>query len=547
MDRTDAILRRYGKLKAGRSNWEQLWQDLAEVLLPRRADFTVTQTDGSRRTDNVYDSVPIQARRSLATAIDSLFKPRNIQWFHGRPEDEDLVANENVVRWYEVVDQRMSAAIYAREARFVQRSGEVDNDLVTFGTGVLFIGERERKPGALSFRSFHLRDCYIAENADGVIDTIYIRLRRTARQAAQKWGEENLSPQLRDALAQNKDDEFEFVWVVQPREDFDETKVDAKNMPVASMVIEVDARLVVHEGGFHEFPFAIPRWDTASGEVYGRSPGMVALPDAETLQAMGKTLLVAGQRAVDPPMWVLSDGVLSTPRTFPGGITPIDGDSARRFGRPPMGELQSNAQIPLGREMQNDTREQVWGAFFRNVLNLPVNAPRMSATEVIERKEEMLRAVGPVFGQLETDYLAVIVERVFSIMLRAGKFPPVPDELRGTEATFHFESPIMRARKQIEAAGLARYLEMLLPLINMNPAILDNYDQDAIARAGPMAGGFPQTWLVPIEKRDADRAERAKAMQAQQQAEMAEKLAGAVGKAGPTLMGMAGGEQSAQR
>ena len=541
MDRVDDILARYGKLKIGRSQWENTWQELAEVLLPRRADFTVTRMDGDRRTDNVFDSVPIQARRSLASAIDSLFKPRNVQWFHGRPDDDALLTDEDVVRWYEDVDRRMTTAIYEREARFVQRSGEVDNDLVTFGTGVLYIGERAGQPGKLTFRSYHLRDCFVAENSDGVVDTMFLRMRYTARQAAQKWGEENLSRDVREALARDRDTEFEFLWLVQPREDHGGGKIGPKNMPYASLVIDCAAKHVVKESGFEEFPFAVPRWDTASGEVYGRSPGMVALPDAETLQAMGKTLLVAGQRAVDPPMWVLSDGVLSTPRTFPGGITPIDGDAARRFGRPPMGELQSAAQIPLGREMQNDTREQVWGAFFRNVLQLPINAPRMSATEVIERKEEMLRAVGPVFGQLETDYLAVVVERVFGILFRAGKLPPPPEVLLGTDVVFHFESPIMRARKQIEAAGLARYLEMALPLINADPTFLDNYDVDQVARAGPMAGGFPQTWLRSIPDRDALRQARAEQAQAMAQAEMAEKVAGAVGKAGPTLMEMGRG------
>ena len=536
------ILARHSKLKSARRTWEQTWQELAEVLLPRRADFTVQSlADGERRTDNIYDSVPMQARRSLSTAIDSLIKPRNVQWFHTRPRNEDLAADEGAMKWSELVSKRMFNAIYAREARFIQRSGEVDNDLVTFGTGVLFIGEAKRL-GSLLFRSFHLRDTLICESSEGVVDTVMITMKLSVRQAAQRYGEENLGPAARDALRSGKtDQEFDYLWVVMPREDADRTKLGAKNMPWASIVIETESETRVRESGFEELPFAIPRWDTASGEIYGRSPGHLALPDAETLQAMGKTLLVAGQRATDPPLWVLGDGLMSAARTFPGGITYIDGAVARQFGRVPVGELQTSAQIPVGREMQNDLREQIWGAFFRNVLQLPIDAPRMTATEIIERKEEMLRSVGPVFGQLETDYLAVVVERVFGIMFRAGAFPPPPDVLLGQDIDFRFESPILRAKNQIETVGLARQLETLALLMQAQPEMMDNFDGDAIARATPLAGGFPHNWLIPVETRDAKREARAKQAEMAQMAEMANQVGGAMGKAAPMLQGAPSG------
>lgn len=536
------LLARHKKLKSARRNWEQTWQELAEVLLPRRADFTLeTSVDGERRTDNIFDSVPMQARRSLSSAIDSLMMPRNVQWFHVRPRNEDLTADEEVMRWSELVSKRMFNAVYSKEARFIQRSGEIINDLVTFGTGVLFIGETKR-PGNVLFRSFHLRDTLICESSEGLVDTVMITMKLSARQAAQRYGEENLGEKAREALRAGKtDQQFDYLWVVMPREDADRTKLGARNMPWASLVIEVDSETKVRESGFEEFPFAVPRWDTTSGEVYGRSPGMLALPDAETLQAMGKTLLVAGQRATDPPLWALGDGLMSAARTFPGGITYIDGAVARQFGRVPIGELQTSAQIPVGREMQNDLREQIWGAFFRNVLQLPVNAPRMTATEIIERKEEMLRSVGPVFGQLETDYPAVLTERVFGIMFRAGAFPPPPEALLGQDVDFRFESPILRAKNQIETVGLARQLETLALLIQAQPDMMDNFDGDVIARATPLAGGFPHNWLVPVEQRDAQRQARAEAQQAMQQAEMANQLGGAIGKVTPLLQGAPGG------
>ena len=59
------LLSRHKALKAERRHWEQHWQELAEVMLPRRAEFTTTPVPGEKRTSQIYDGTPMQARRSL--------------------------------------------------------------------------------------------------------------------------------------------------------------------------------------------------------------------------------------------------------------------------------------------------------------------------------------------------------------------------------------------------------------------------------------------------------------------------------------------------
>jgi len=510
----EELLQRHKRLKDQRRVWESHWQELAEVMLPRRADFTTERIAGERRSEHLFDGTPMLARRGLAAAIDGLLKPKTARWFRVRTLDDRLGEDEAVKRWLEAAEDRLYRAIYNRRARFIQRSGEVDEDLVTFGTGVLFIGEG-RELNRLLFRSFHLKDVVLGENGDGEIDTLYITLRLTARQAAQRFGEAALGRETREALkAGEADKEFIFLQAVMPREDHDARRRDSRSLPYASVIVDVQSEHLVSESGYHEFPFAVPRWDTSSGEVYGRSPGMIALPDANTLQQMGKTLLVAGHKAVDPPLLVGDDSVLGTPKTFPGGITTFDMQAARDLGRIPIEPLQTGFNLPLGRDMQKDARDQVWAAFFRNVLQLPVDAPRMTATEVLERKEEFIRTIGPVFGRLESDYVGQVVERGFNILLRAGAFPEPPDVLRGQEVVFDYASPVEQARRQIEAAGAARSVELLAPFVRADPAILDNFDGDAIARDTPEIFGLPQRWLRPKEAVDSRREERQQAQQA---------------------------------
>ena len=522
------LLGRFRGLKAERQVWESHWQDLAEVFLPRRSDFTLSQQPGSKRSERIFDGTPMLARRGLAAAIDGLLKPKTSRWFGVKTDDPDLEADESVKRWLELAEARLWSAIYDPRAGFVKRSAEVDDDLVTFGTGLLFVGEG-RSLDRLLFRSAHLKNALIAEGAEGDVDTVFLWLELSARQAAERFGRERLGPKTREALegpAAKPDRRFGFLQVVLPRRERDPRRVDAGNLPFASLVIDVESQHLVGEGGYHEFPFAVPRWDTASGELYGRSPAMLALPDANSLQEMGKTLLVAGHKATDPPLLAADDSILGAIKTFPGGITYFDAEAARSLGRLPVTPLTTGANIPLGREMQNDTREQIWQAFFRNVLQLPLDAARMTATEVLERKDEFLRTVGPVFGRLEADYPAVIVERAFGLLDRAGALPPRPERLRGRRLRFTFASPVEQARRQVEAAGAARAVELLAPFVSAQPEIMDHFDGDAIARDTPEVFGLPQAWLRPSDGVESLRAGRA---QAQQAAALAASLAGGAG------------------
>ena len=297
--------------------------------------------------------------------------------------------------------------------------------------------------------------------------------------------------------------------MVKPRKDRDESRSDNLNFPFMSVVIGKEDENAVDESGFREFPFAIPRWDTSTEEVYGHSPAMLALPDANTLQAVAKTILVAGQKVVDPPLWAASDSIVGVARTFPGGISYFDPDAASLMGgRDPVFALKSGGDIPVGRDIQNDLRMQIKSAFFLDILHLPLERPEMTATEVLERKEDFLRTMGPVFGRLESDYLAPIVERSFRLMWRAGQFPELPDSLKEVGIKFEYASPLERARKQFETAGFGRIYEILTPLASVNTEVLDNFDGDAIARDAPDTFGLPQKWIRPQEKVQAIRQAR---------------------------------------
>ena len=219
-------------------------------------------------------------------------------------------------------------------------------------------------------------------------------------------------------------------------------------------------------------------------------------------------------------------------------------------GGAPIGVLDMGKNMPLGLDMQTAVRQQVEAAFFKNVFGLPINGPRMTATEILERREEFSRTIGPVFGRLEADYIGHIVERVFSIMMRAGQFPPFPDVgVDEVKIDFEYMSPIQKARKETELASLGRAFEILAPLMEIDPTVADNIDADQIVRDLPEAGGIPQKWLRTKADVEERRAARAQQQQEAAAIQAAKPVAGAIkdiaGAAGMADGGGLGGAAAA--
>jgi len=529
----------FKRLRSNRSTFENHWQRLGELMLPIESNFTSQMVaPGERKRANVFDSSPIIHARDLSAAIDSLLKPRSEQWFILRASDPDLNKIDEVKRWMEEVQNRMFAGLYQRETRFVHSSGRVDMSLVVFGTGVLFIGET-RDLQNLNFRHIPLRNVYILRNIDGVVDTLFIQHSFTAKQADEFFG--NPGETAREAIADKKYDKYiEYLQMVGPRKQFDPGSTRDKDMPFHSTWWDLKSEEKLRESGFSEFPFVVPVWDLGEDENYGRSPGMEALPDANTLNAMAKTILKAGQKAVDPPLLVADDSVIGSIRTWPGANTYFNVDTARDLGRVPLIPLETGSDVPLGQQMLMDIRQQIADAFLQTRLKLPIDGPQMTATEVLQRKAEFVQDFGPVFGRLETDYIGPMIDRVFNIMLRGGAFPPPPPVLFGRNVEFEYQSPISRSKEQLESAAAQRTLEIVGQYGQIDPTVFDVFDGDEIAYGTASAQGMPLTWLKsPEEVRTIreQRAARAAQLEEERKGQIDVEQAAKITQAGANLAG----------
>jgi hypothetical protein len=541
------LLELYGELKGAADNISSHRQDIASVMLPRRKGFDDLDTpDGERLYDEIFDSTPQRAARGFASAIGTMLRPEGQQWAFVVADDPQISDMDEANAWFEEVESRMTRRAFDNpKTRFRQAMGEADVDLVVFGENTVFAGENADINGML-YQTQHLKDIFKTLDENGKVDGVIRRKFMTTRQARQFFGNKAGTVVKEAEEAEKRGNErHEYVHFVLPRK---EASVGgfSTQLPYSSVWVECSKKELLTEGGFHEFPFIVGRFDTTSGEDHGRGPGMVALPDSNMLQAMDESILTSAQKAVEPPIMAPDDGSFNAGNTFPGGITYYDVELAKEMGRMPVSAMDFNPRIDIGLEMQQDRREQVKEAFFKNVLALPVDGPQMTATEVIARNQEFLRELGGVFGRLESDYIAPIVERTFSVMLRNGAFPEIPEALLGQNIRFEYESPIKKTRQQVEAASARQWKDDLLLLAQVDPGVLDILNAEEYARFQADANAVPlrltndtETVNAIREQRQADEMEAQQAQEAMMLAEGGETVTKAISNLQPS-----GGGQS---
>jgi hypothetical protein len=459
------LVKRKGKLKAQRGTWETHWQDLSNFVLPNEADFNLKRSKGDKRTTLVYDSTGIHANEMLAAGLHGMLTNPASNWFSLRVKNDSqgTGSGSEAKQWLEDTTNAVMAEISAPSVAFPSHIHEYYLSLCSIGTACMFVGEPSTREG-ISFRAIHIDEIFIAENADGIIDTVFRSFKMTVRQIVQKWGEKSLSPRIKRMYEKQEfDKEIDLLHCVYPRDDVDKGKRAATMLPVASVYIDEKEHHVLAEGGFDEMPYMVSRWAKTVGEVFGRSPAMTALPDIKMLQEIMKTTIKAAQKVVDPPLLVPDDGVLGPVRTIPGGLNYYRASSGARIE-----PLLTGGNIGISYEMMTDLRDRIRTTFFLDQLQFQ-GAPRMTATEVVERTERTLRLLGPTLGRLQSEFLGPMIERIYGVLSRSGRLPEPPESIAEQELKIEYVSPLARAQRQTETQGIMRTLEFIGPIAGLDP------------------------------------------------------------------------------
>lgn len=508
----EQLARRFERERAKRANWDTAWQEIAERVLPQMADFNTRRTPGEKRTEKMYDATAALAARKAVAAISAFVWPSNQKYQRLTTTDPALNKVQRVKQYLDDVTDALFRVRYSPRAAFESQMGEAGLQHFVFGTGLLFIDD-DVKRQAISYKALSLAQCYLSEGAEGRIDTLYRCWPWTLRQIEQRWPGK-LPEKHRLRLETNPDDEIEVAHAVFPRTDYDPGRVGYPGMPWVSMYWLPQDKHPLQEGGFASWPFAVLRDMTSPGEVYGRSAALMVLSNIKVLNAQKRTLLQAAQKLVDPPLLASDDSVMALNQT-PGAVNYGGLDSA---GNQLVKPLITNAKLDIGLDMMDKEREIIGSAFLMDVFRVLVENPQMTATQTLELLNERAIHMAPVAGRIESEALGPMTERELDILSRAGQLPEMPPELLEAQGEYKIEytSPMRKAMRASEAIAIARTMEQIAPMAQVDPSVLDVFDMHLAAREIADIQGVPAKIMREVEQIEAMKEQRAGEQEAAQ-------------------------------
>ena len=519
---------------------ENSWSELTAYLLPNQSGIFqqagVSSTNaGSKKTQHVYTSFPIDQAQKLASALQGILFNSATVWSKYKETRDELNESAEVNKWLEAANKQAHALL--NDSNFYTEISKSIQQWVVCGNQVIFHEEREPKAGTTKYPGFkftalHLSQVAWAENKDNYVDKVAYRYELTAEQACEKF-EGRVSDVIERACESDPDRMFQFMMWIAPREakkvKVNKAGVSApKERPFESLIFEVGTKKLVEESGYYEFPMYASRWDMLPGETFGRGRGHLALPDIKSLNKLSKQYQIAVDKDINPPLLMTHRDIFGQVSQSPGSKSVVRDINGFK-------ELISNARTDRITELYKEYQSNIQAMFFIDQILLPPRQDigQMREVEVLQRIKQIHTVFGPVVPRINIELSIPLMTRILKMMLRADILPPLPKELRATGLITEvvFMNELAAAQKMTSVTTIQNFMQQIAGLAQLDPTILDTIVFDAISENDGRAMGVPETILRPAKEVEQIREDRAKQQQAAQQLQAANLAADTAAKA----------------
>lgn len=559
LDQTDAaryILTWEGMKDRRSRNWDTLYQQVKDVVWPNSNDFTVTRQPGTYLVELIYDSTAPWANEQFANGIHAAVANPFEDWSKIRCQDEDCNEDDECLDWMEKVSDLISDCYSHPQANHKQTLHEYFLSLGCLGTGIV-CQEWDDEIDSPCFSSISLSDIWIGEDDKGRVNRVFRRVQWTKRQAIERFGEDNLPTKLLDKKIKLDGEKYDFIQCVEPRKDRNPNGKGAKDMVYKSVWVYIGGSLVgggggspaAHEepficweGGYLTLPYHVGRWTKISGQEYGRSCAMTALPDIRVANQMEKIGLRADQKIVDPPMMMPHDAFMSQLDMTPGAVNLYD--SSAGLPADAFRPIQSGVSIRDHQVMLEDKRSSIKQIFYADLGNIPFKKERQTTAEIQAQQDSLLRNIAPLVGRQEAELLGPMIMRTFQLLQRWGKIPAHPVKMQGKKLKIVYVSRAAQAIKSGKLGMIKSFIaETVVPMIQMAPESKDFLDCDAVIEESARLSGVTRDIfrkpdaVAAIRKGRAAQQQQANQLQAAESASTSLKNVGQAAQASPELVG----------
>ena len=512
LNANDRYLRNWKQLDQQYDTWKATYKEVSDYIAVGRGrytDYGERENQKSKAASKIINNTATDALHMLGAGLHGGLSSPARPWFQLGFVDDDMNTFSAYKSWLDSCEKVMYAAF--KRSNFYTIIHNIYEEIGGFGTGAMMLDDNPEH--GLLFHYFTVGDYRFSVKVDGRCHCFYRRFKMQAVQVQQFFGRDKCSDKVKRLIETSPYEWVEIMHVIEPNESHDPNKMDSK--PFTSVYFETkekDKRL--SDKGYDEFPVVTPRWQALSNESYGWGPGLESIGLAKAIQVMERQSMLASDKMLDPPLALPSSMKDRMLDLGPGGKNIYDEANVK---------IQNMVMIdPNVIQLYRANIDAIEGKIRRNFHNelflmiAQEDPAKMTATEVLARKEEKMLMVGPTIERLEFEHLSPIVERVFAILARQGKLPPPPAELQNVEYKIDFVSLLAQAQKLIGAQSMQSYLGLAERVALVDPGSVNKTNWDKYLEESADMVSLPSKVVRTDDEVGAIRQQMAEAQHAEQ-------------------------------
>ena len=511
----------FERIRSDRSNWERHWQKINDVIVLSR-DFTIQRNPGDERRRAIYDDTAPHAHKVLSAAIHGLLTNPGTKWFLLRANDPFVQNDPDSIFWMQDTVDRVLALYATSRFGFDQNIQAVYHDSTGFGISGTYVVEED---GQMRIRCVPLPQIYIEVNEKGEEIHVVRKLKMRCDEIFATWGGKSSKEVLKKITDGKGEEKREVIHSVRPRNMRNIRSMRPSNMAWQSIYMDLDDMHIMSEGGFRENPYIIFRWDRYPGDAYGFGPGNNALHETASANSIRRTMLMAGEKAADPMMEVVANGIEGPMRSRPGSII----YTRAGMGGPVVRPIAHGGNTAVGLQELEQARNTIRKIFFNDVVGPVENLSRTNELAVQAMFSQRAQLMSPNISRLQSS-LSKVIARTIGMMQRRGDLLPMPPAMLNSreDLAIEYVSPLANAQKASDVSAIQQWIQSLVPMAQINPNVLRKVDTDAVAELSAKALNVP---IQAVKSQDQVQQEIQQEQQAQQSQAQVQQAQGAASAA----------------
>lgn len=527
--------RRKAAIILTRSSWMTDWRQVSDNLDPSRGRFNEPSTQNPNENNNrsrrskIINSAATECVRVAVAGMSSHMTSKSRPWFKLSAPNPELEELFDVRVWLDDVTEIVTDIL--AKSNFYKAMPVCYTEDMMFGVVAMLMPPNDDE--VIRFHPQTAGQYGIALDGNGRVDALWRSYTRTARQLVDKYGQDRLTPNIRDAFLNSPDSSTFTVDCLIERNPDEKPGMGPMGVQAPAyrpwrettwlQGTDIDKHGVLEVGGHYEAPFVAIRWNPVGDETYSTCPGIDSLGDIKQLQYLESQKLRLLDMIAEPPL------------SLPDTMRALGGGSLAPRSKTYLPQTQTGAKAeviyqPAWQALDQCKQEiavvvdRIRSAFFYKLflmLESLGDQTGRTAFEVAERKEEKAAVLGPTLEAVTDEGLDPVIVRTFRLAERQGKIPPAPEALDGIPLKIEYTSILAQAMKAQGTAGIERLMNFVAMAMKASgdPSKGDKFDWDQAIDEYSERVGSPASLVKDDDAVAAVRAARAK--QQQQQAMLA--------------------------